>query len=1786
MSTLTKFITDDFEKTIKINVINKTYPNLNSAHQNILSTYLYGLIQMSATCHDFYSDKTNFISKLTQNSFKDLRWMLTFLLPFMNQNIKKVYELRDLNELYTLRYDKNKHASELATELKIEDINLTAPKYVFSNLQYGRCERNYQEHPNSIKSAHSLAFNEQHLRDNYYLLLNTILTIRNKMYINWIDILPYRMDNYRTTRLYIQTKDLLNNNKIQSIDLIEDYPIDKIRDSQQISVLNSKIQGMNIEDMYNTISLDLYESIVKYKWLLFDVSISDNSKNIVVPIINALSGVINLIDLLYETPWSNLIEKAQIEFVVKWGTVVTAFEKSKQLVTTNSVIYNDNSVNTIVKYIVVFFDRKYSKLSTLSKNKKYVPLDKIKMKDITREMILKTVKSIDPPFIYDFLLECIQGLKKTWYSLRLMSPDKKTLTEKHQYEYISDTKYVSFKNVYNFCKSMVHETNNDGIYTRLPLTWAEQNVETKKEIIKRFNDPNNIDTWFNIRRNMKTVLRLITPNTDIDDQTINTRMKFVYDEIRLKMPDIMFEASITKGTLSYMTAETDLTDNATYDMTNIESKKKFVNMIAKRRFSMPNPYGENSYYYLTEKPFNDTGEYFIKIEDTPAEYDYFKLNSTTKTAWYTFTTYHWIAQLGFCHRFINNRVNYITGGTGAGKSTQVPKMFMYYLKAIDRIPDPTVVVTVPRTGVATSVSSFVSNELAVPIEEYDRKTGKKNPNQMTKNHYVQFKHMADNNVDNGHYPKIRFITDGSVMADAKDPWFKNKKMVNDQVIYFRNNQYDVVIVDEAHEHNANMDMILTLMRNAVYYNNTVRLVIMSATMDSDEQTYRRFYRDVNDNRKYPLNDWIRQHKLDRINTERRFHISPPDETTRFKITEFYRPGANPNDIVIEILANFKNGDILLFEPGIKEISEVVTFLNGPNIMPPDVIALPFHAQLPKNVGDFVKDIAKNLKDLRIDKQTDFSTASASTLTTGTNIYNRAVLVATNIAEASITIDTLRYVIDTGLEKTMRFDFESRSNILITNYINETSRIQRKGRVGRVAPGTVYYIYPERSLIDNVKQFNIAVQDIHQSVMLELLRDPFDVPIMTDLINSIVSGFSTESTIKDLFTKYGSNVDFETSVKSSDGSLAMNKDSILKLIKIDLINHYEFYKKTVDDTIIKYINSIVDIIGDQYVSGNGLNGLYDYYGNDTQYDYLNALNTSQGRPIPKLYFSGFDIEQLTDSLGEFYIVHPDELVIKRNIIGEVVGADQYQVVTKKYDAFRQKMISNKIIVFWETLINSAFIGIKTLPSGSTKSTKSTKSKIIFRTELGQLLRYCMKNLTDNRVLKNESLINMLFYGYGLSKNDEEFERVLSMVAMLDTIGSENITKKLMNTSFKDAIKDTTKDTTKTPSEIRRLEAKYITLIKSTFVNCNKTIGIQSVNESDIQLIDCVVQFIQRIFEQNNVEYNLFKSPLLTNTKFKEENIVDIQKGVPKSSKTEVVITSQQALAQRNDLLKNIGEVHAKELGSIIGRNRDMILNTGLSVNIISKYVITKEKIRRLWNDVQYDVKNLGDTKDMNISELKGLIKPYRDLMDKYNIDLLKGVIMLSKPYSIKRKISNTTSSYASVYNPNPNTIMTLSPNSTFTDPPYYQNYILNLSESLEYKIMTIILDVRIEDMYLLANIYNRREMKRKLSSQMLTADKKHLYMTKYIKDQYPDKPTTTDDTTSTTNTTNTTNTTTSSNVDFRAYNIPEHIIAVSNLNNTSQIILNDIQSIQKSEVFNILEKLGSEYADYRSILQKV
>ena len=117
---------------------------------------------MIASCNAFYANKENFYIKMKQNSYKDLKWLLTFLLPYMNKDKKNTNELKDLDELYTLRSDTvPDDIKKKASLLNIEDINLVSPKYVFSNLQYGRCIIN-----NS--GTQSLHFKEEHLTDNYY----------------------------------------------------------------------------------------------------------------------------------------------------------------------------------------------------------------------------------------------------------------------------------------------------------------------------------------------------------------------------------------------------------------------------------------------------------------------------------------------------------------------------------------------------------------------------------------------------------------------------------------------------------------------------------------------------------------------------------------------------------------------------------------------------------------------------------------------------------------------------------------------------------------------------------------------------------------------------------------------------------------------------------------------------------------------------------------------------------------------------------------------------------------------------------------------------------------------------------------------------------------------------------------------------------------------------------------------------------------------------------------------------------------------------------------------------------------------------------------------------------------------------------------------------------------------------------------------------------------------------------------------------------------------------------
>src|SRR5271170_2984104 len=100
----TKFITEEFEYAIRSNVVERTFPKLGQKQIELLTSYLYGMTQMIATCYDFYKDRDNFYLKLKQNSYRDLRWLLTQLIPYIDQNRKRMSDLSDLDQLYSLRY--------------------------------------------------------------------------------------------------------------------------------------------------------------------------------------------------------------------------------------------------------------------------------------------------------------------------------------------------------------------------------------------------------------------------------------------------------------------------------------------------------------------------------------------------------------------------------------------------------------------------------------------------------------------------------------------------------------------------------------------------------------------------------------------------------------------------------------------------------------------------------------------------------------------------------------------------------------------------------------------------------------------------------------------------------------------------------------------------------------------------------------------------------------------------------------------------------------------------------------------------------------------------------------------------------------------------------------------------------------------------------------------------------------------------------------------------------------------------------------------------------------------------------------------------------------------------------------------------------------------------------------------------------------------------------------------------------------------------------------------------
>ena len=250
---------------------------------------------------------------------------------------------------------------------------------------------------------------------------------------------------------------------------------------------------------------------------------------------------------------------------------------------------------------------------------------------------------------------------------------------------------------------------------------------------------------------------------------------------------------------------------------------------------------------------------------------------------------------------------------------------------------------------------------------------------------------------------IKLMTDGILLAEIQEDRFLNK--------------YEVLIIDEAHERSLNIDFILGYLKSLLPKRPDLKVIITSATIDPE-----RFSRHFDDapmilveGRTYPVE--IRYRPL---------FIESPDKE-------------GPNDVIEQVdgilnaineLSREGRGDILVFLSGEREIRDTAEFLNGAKIKHTEIV--PLYARLSASEQNRI-----------------FQSHSG-----------RRIVLATNVAETSLTVPGIRYVIDTGTARISRYSSRSKVQRLPIEPISQASANQRSGRCGRVAEGICIRLYDE------------------------------------------------------------------------------------------------------------------------------------------------------------------------------------------------------------------------------------------------------------------------------------------------------------------------------------------------------------------------------------------------------------------------------------------------------------------------------------------------------------------------------------------------------------------------------------------------------------------------------------------------------------------------------------------------------------------------------------------------------
>jgi ATP-dependent helicase HrpA len=359
-----------------------------------------------------------------------------------------------------------------------------------------------------------------------------------------------------------------------------------------------------------------------------------------------------------------------------------------------------------------------------------------------------------------------------------------------------------------------------------------------------------------------------------------------------------------------------------------------------------------------------------------------------------------------------NQVVIVCGETGSGKTTQLPKICLELGRGLGAGGSGLIGHTQPRRIAASATGRRIAEELGTPFGEV-----------------VGYKVRFTDNLSPG--ASVKLMTDGILLAETQtDPLLK---------------AYDTLIIDEAHERSLNIDFLLGYLREILPKRPDLKLIVTSATIDADRFA-RHFGTDEKpapvievSGRLYPVEVRYRPVAEDSPAVKSAEGASP--SATRERPKSQRETDRDLMDAIVDAvdeLCREGPGDVLVFLPGEREIRDAAEALRKHH--PPHTEILPLFARLSAAEQERV-----------------FRSSNA-----------RRIVLATNVAETSLTVPGIRYVVDTGMARVKRYSYRNKVEQLQVESISQAAANQRAGRCGRVADGICIRLYEESDFQGRVR----------------------------------------------------------------------------------------------------------------------------------------------------------------------------------------------------------------------------------------------------------------------------------------------------------------------------------------------------------------------------------------------------------------------------------------------------------------------------------------------------------------------------------------------------------------------------------------------------------------------------------------------------------------------------------------------------------------------------------------------